>query len=958
MPNPEQTSLTPNPQGAGNPEALAQALLEETDPQARTCLLGQHRPDLTLIEALKAQVDRHKGADIALARRAGARALEAALWVDDPRAGPLASWAYALGLTVGGDYSAALEHYNNAREGFLALGLPEEAARTAVRQVQALAMMGDLPGARDLAEWSREAFVRLGLHQDAATVGINLGIIHSRMGRIAEAEAMFLQALAQLEGAGDETGAAKAHSNLGQLYQQQDRFDEAAAQLEAALEVFRRHAQTQFVAGTSLSLVLLCRKGGRLRDALELLSRVRAAYGDLKTHPDAAFVGLEEARVYLDLNLLGEAERLSQELSEVFAGRGMGLEQAESLMTLGSAQAKAGKLEEARSTLGQAQALWRALDNPLQAALVEAYIANLLLQEGRKGTLPQLEGAVLQSAKAAENLAEMPSARALALSVLAEALLELGNPVEARHRLEQAQAALAGLEFPSLRIQLEGLLGRAALPEAPVAETHFKRAIELLEEVRSSLAVDEFKTAYLGDKLDVYGLLVDLLLEGGRVHEAFAYTERAKSRALLELLAGRGEQTGQSAEARTLKCDLDRARAELDGYFLALEAQTEDASRAVWRARITEGEALVTRLQRELERAQDGGLAQSFQVELTEIQAALPAGAVLLEYFSTARGLVAFVLDGPTLRAVRLSGELAQVEGVLERLEFFLGRVAGGEVFARIYGEGVLRQAVDEQLKALHGLLLEPLSLDLAGRNLVLVPHGVLHKVPFAALLGEDGYLLDRAEVSLAPSAAVYAFCRQRPVHREGPLVAFGVPLENIPQVLHEVEAITAIAHQAHKFVEEAATSGNFFAHAGQAQVLHLATHGAFRPDNPMFSGLRLADGWLAARDLYQLRLKAELVVLSACETGLSQQAGGDELLGLARGFLYAGTPCLVASLWPVKDDTTAQLMAEFYRALQTGLPVGVALRKAQQTLREIHPNPYYWSAFSITGDAARCVAI
>lgn len=940
-------------------DALAQLLLEETSREIRTRLLDQHRPDISLIEALKTLVDRHKDADISLALQAGERALEAADRVGDPKAAPLASWAYALGLTVGGSFAESLPFYDAARDGFSALGLHEESARAAVRQLQALAMMGDLPGAQALAERIREDFLRLGLTQDAATVGINLGIIHSRLGHMAQAEAIFLEVLAQLAQAGDEIGTAKAHSNLGQLYQEQDRFGEAAERFEAALGTLRRYPQAEFVAaGTSINLALLHRKTGRLRAALELLGEVRKAYGDLRGHPNAAFAGLEEAKVYLDLNLLDEAQRLSQELAGVFADKGMGLERAESLMTLGSAQAKALKLEEARRTLSEARNLWRALGNTLQAALVEIYIANLLLLEGRKGVWARLEGAALQSAKAAESLSEMPSAKALGLSVLAEALLELGNRTEAKHRLEEAKATLTGPENPDLHIRLENLLGRAALPKDPAAaEAHFVRAVELLEEVRSGLAVDEFKTAYLGDKLEVYGLLVDLLLDQGRTRQAFAYTERAKSRALLELLAGRGERASQGDEIEALERELGQLRDELDGHLLTLETQNKAVRKTV-RARIAEVEGRITRLGRELERLQGGGLPLIPQVGLEQVRAALPPDAVLLEYFSTRRGLVAFVLDGPELRAVRGLGELSQVKGLLEQLEFFMHRVGGGEVFNRLYGEGVLRQSVDEQLGALHELLLGPLGLDLSDRRLVIVPHGVLHKVPFAALLGRGGYLIDRAEVSLAPSASVYALCRARERHAEGPLVALGVALEDLPQVRAEVEAIAAIARETHKFVEGAASTANFFAEAGRAQVLHLATHGAFRPDNPMFSGLRLSDGWLAARDLYGLRLKAELVVLSACETGITGQAGGDELLGLARGFLYAGTPCLVASLWPVKDDSTAQLMTGFYHALQSGLPVSTALRQAQQALRRTQPNPYYWAAFAVTGDPERTVSI
>jgi CHAT domain-containing protein len=128
--------------------------------------------------------------------------------------------------------------------------------------------------------------------------------------------------------------------------------------------------------------------------------------------------------------------------------------------------------------------------------------------------------------------------------------------------------------------------------------------------------------------------------------------------------------------------------------------------------------------------------------------------------------------------------------------------------------------------------------------------------------------------------------------------------------------------------------------------VLHLACHGVFRPDSPFFSSLRLADGWLTVRDAYSLKLRAGLVTLSACETGVNAVAPGDELIGLARGFLYAGTPSLLVSLWTVDDEATTQLMQHFYTALLAGKRPAAALREAQLTLRREMPHPFFWASF------------
>jgi len=133
--------------------------------------------------------------------------------------------------------------------------------------------------------------------------------------------------------------------------------------------------------------------------------------------------------------------------------------------------------------------------------------------------------------------------------------------------------------------------------------------------------------------------------------------------------------------------------------------------------------------------------------------------------------------------------------------------------------------------------------------------------------------------------------------------------------------------------------------------VLHLACHGNFRLDNPLFSSLHLADGWLTVRDVYRLNLTCcELVTLSACETGVNALAPGDEWLGLARGFFSAGAPALLVSQWIVDDEATAGLMVDFYSRLRAGVGPASALRYAQCKMLEEKPHPYFWAPFVILG--------
>jgi CHAT domain-containing protein len=238
-------------------------------------------------------------------------------------------------------------------------------------------------------------------------------------------------------------------------------------------------------------------------------------------------------------------------------------------------------------------------------------------------------------------------------------------------------------------------------------------------------------------------------------------------------------------------------------------------------------------------------------------------------------------------------------------------------------------------------------------RRIVVVPHGVLHYLPFHALIDPSGApLVERVDVAYAPSAAVLASCYERPSVPEGlgTRLLVGVPDEAIPRVAGEISALESLFGPSLVLSGEAATEQAFRRHAPEADVIHLASHAVFRHDNPLFSAIRLADGWLSLYDLYSLRLRASLVTLSACETGLNDVLAGDELVGLARGFFQAGTASVVVSLWAVNDASTAQLMEYFYRYLESGLGPAGAMRRAQADLRRDFPHPYYWAPFLVIG--------
>ncbi|HEU5099286.1 MAG TPA: CHAT domain-containing protein, partial [Roseiflexaceae bacterium] len=294
-------------------------------------------------------------------------------------------------------------------------------------------------------------------------------------------------------------------------------------------------------------------------------------------------------------------------------------------------------------------------------------------------------------------------------------------------------------------------------------------------------------------------------------------------------------------------------------------------------------------------------------------------------------------------------------------------------------------------LRDLYERLVAPLAATLAGfPDLIVVPHGPLHYLPFHALHDGRAFLLERHAISYLPGASLLRYTTPdrheagadsghdyagdgdleaaappqtppilmsaRPTARERLALGYSNG-ERLPHAAAEARAVAAILG-GQAYVEEQDTLERLRARVGACDVVHLATHGDFRPDNPLFSGLALADGWLTALEMFDLHLNASLVTLSACQTGRSLIGGGDELLGLMRALLYAGAASLLLSLWAVEDRSTAELMEQVYRRLAGGQSKRTALREAQLCLLNQgragapHTHPYYWAPFFLVGDA------
>jgi CHAT domain-containing protein len=260
--------------------------------------------------------------------------------------------------------------------------------------------------------------------------------------------------------------------------------------------------------------------------------------------------------------------------------------------------------------------------------------------------------------------------------------------------------------------------------------------------------------------------------------------------------------------------------------------------------------------------------------------------------------------------------------------------------------------------QALHDMLWRPVQRWLRGRTrVVVVPHKALHYLPFAALHDGAGWLVQRYVLSLAPGLAWAQAALAPAARRPTRAVVVGLNDEGLQLAEAEAAAVAQCLRSAcatNPKVEllcgPAATQAQLRQAVPGAELLHVATHGRFRADNPMFSAVALADGPLTMHEASTLGLQGALVTLSACETGVSRLDPGNEAMGLVRGFLRAGASAVVASQWAVSDSATASLMQAFYQRWLAGSGPAEALAQAQALRAEAGDHPFHWAAFALHG--------
>ena len=513
-----------------------------------------------------------------------------------------------------------------------------------------------------------------------------------------------------------------------------------------------------------------------------------------------------------------------------------------------------------------------------------------------------------------------------------------------------------------LTYQAHSVLGliREAQGERGRAYENFQKADHSLDRLWRHLQEDGLKVAFLEDKQTVYESLIAtcLTLEPKREHEeaAFGYIEKAKSRGLADLIAFRAVTLAPQVAGKATE-QVHRLRQELNWHSRQLEL--EEVSLEKRSARRMEGLRERTRaLEKQLSRSLDelrltdeefSALQGGATFNLEEIRSSLASDMILLEYYQARGQIYVCILGRDRLDVVPLA-PATQVRNLLRLLQFQLSKFRLGPNYVGAFAEQ-LRAATEAHLRELHAALITPIRDQLQAAHLLVVPHDVLHFLPFHALFDGERFLIDEFTLSYAPSSSVYRLCRTKRAGSQGGALIMGVPDPLTPFIVDEVQAVASVLPDSNVFLGMAATADQLRRRGATSEFVHIATHGLFRRDNPMFSSIRLGDGPLSVHDLYQLRLSAEIVTLSGCGTGLSVVVGGDELLGLVRGLLYAGARAVLLTLWDAYDRSTADFMKAFYGHLQKGCSKARAVQEGMRELRDRYPHPFYWAPFTLIGN-------
>lgn len=955
---------------------LVEQLLALPDLAARRQFLEEHRPLLNdeVARLLDLKAAHYLRADVQASIEVAGHLRYIAELADKPVYKALGLVLEADARSIGlGEYERAIALYDEAVEIYKIYDPPEQ-AWAQVGKVSALSHLSRYADALETGHRISPVLEAQGWRRSLAILTMNLGNVYYRQGEDLDALTMYDRAGDLYKELGKEktTDWAMIQMNRAGVLRNLGHFEDAIKSIKMAKDTFLELEEPVEAARAQQALARIFFVRGHFNEALELLDHVREVFAADGRQHDAMMVELVMSRCLLELRRFPDVIEKCQRVRALFAELGSRRVEALALINEGAAYAQLRRYREALNSFSAARQIFAEDGNEVRASTTDLERSAVLFSQTH-----YLESlAIAQDCVAIFKAHSLPIERAQALVIAARAALALNQHALADNFLNEALQVAEELNVPTVRYQNHSLLGALAAAQGDMvtAKLEYELAIQEVEQLRGRLMV-EFRVGFLEGKESLYEEMVCLCIDQDQPLLGLDYAERAKSRALLDLLAYRLDLTIQAKDAKDepLVKELVLLKSERDHFYRRWESDSEHAEKnergwasTAFLRQEAQKEVLILEkkmtdlwhrlLVRNADYAREAAL---WEVRTESVQPYLNKDTALIEYYVIRGKLIVFFVTTHNVQSIRLDIDMPQIQALIQRLQLNLHTVPKSPprsmAALKVNAQAILHQ--------LYQLLIEPLADGLAGyTKLIIVPHATLHYLPFHALYDGDSYLIELYEMSYLPSSSSLRYCREaRPSAEQN--IIFGHSNGNrLPHAVEEANQIASLLN-GQVFLEEQASVAELSKVIPNCRILHMAAHGNFRLDNPLFSGLALSDGWLTTMDIFNMRLKASLVTLSACQTGRNVMGGGDELLGLMRAFLSGGASSVALTLWAVEDHSTAQIMETFYCHLVNGAGKGAALRNAQmQFIRggrefsdiqaESYAHPYFWAPFFLVGDA------
>lgn len=714
---------------------------------------------------------------------------------------------------------------------------------------------------------------------------------------------------------------AAAYANLGEPRL-------AFGVLDTALQLSRRIGQRDEEARNLEQLALLHHDAGNLKHALDLYDRSRRIYEEVGLDLETGTNLRNVADLHVVLEDFESARQEGVAALELHREIGDKLEELYDLTTLAEVEHRAGRAAQAQAYVSNA----RELAAELEAPSIRVAVA---LQQARMADRDRSSARVLETLDAVEADLQMagPAAEADALTMISRAHARLG---------QFGLAVAAG-----------------------------RRAVDAVERVRARYGSGRLRTAYVSQRVDAYAGLVSALLRLGSTDEAFTVADAARGRALVEHLAvaradTRPDGGSTLAEAGRLLLQIDQLLATLTDMQSYPEEERSPETEAQLDDRLRQARAryqalLITARERDEPTTALLGMRGAV---LADVQRVLGVREALVELLVTQERVWLFVVRRDRAQAFGTEISEKDLASRVRVARGFLGDPATSD------------ESMQRVLEGLHAVVARP-ALD-AGilsdvHRMIVVPHGVLTYLPFAAL--RDGvtgkYLVEDYELQYLPTAAALPVLRNGRAQswRSESATLFAPLASSLPATREETSAIARVLSGAEERVNGRATEASVRQALTRGDLVHVATHGVLNVRNPMFSRIELArgprdgppndDGRLEIHELLELSIASPLVFLSGCETGAgaagwTRFATGEDYATLGQAFLYAGTPNVVATLWRIDDQGAAVFAERFYRSFGSAGATTALAEAQREMMRDAeYGKPYYWAGYQLTGSGA-----